>query len=231
MDEPARIVLRNGRLDVLHLLGSGFEPHNVNLGLDLSRREVVVRVKQLQFLQNLLHHAFDFVLLLGRHCLEGHPLYDRMLDNIEPTQQNIILCILGYVALASRPLSLDELVFLVRCQQPGLSVTEIDVQALVEDSEPLMHMTGQTVSLVHESVRGYVKKGVLHDGLCLVPEEMHLHFSRACIKALEHETSLVKYAIKYWPEHARRAETLADHLISGHRWFFDTQFAASSMVA
>ena len=148
-----------------------------------------------------------------------NPLYDRMLDNVKSDQRSITLCLLGYVALACRPLSLGELTSLV-FQQLGLCITGTDIRALVEGSKPLMHMTGQSVSLVHESVRDYVKKGVIHDGLHLVPEEMHLHFSRACIEALVHENTLAQYAIQYWPEHARRAETLAVHLISGHQWFF-----------
>lgn len=80
------------------------------------------------------------------------PLYNRMLDSIKFDQQNITLCLLGYVALACRPLSLSELTSLI-FQQMGLCITGIDIQALVEDSEPLMHMAGHTVSLVHESVR------------------------------------------------------------------------------
>ncbi|KAM0704420.1 hypothetical protein Q7P35_008654 [Cladosporium inversicolor] len=133
-----------------------------------------------------------------------NPLYDRMLDSIKFDQQKITLCLLGYVALACRPLGLGELTSLI-FQQMGLCM------------EPISKLC-----LVHESVRDYVKKGVLHDGLRLVPEETHLHFSRACIEALVHENSLIQYAIQYWPEHARRVETLAEHLISGHRWFFRT---------
>jgi ankyrin repeat protein len=156
-----------------------------------------------------------------------NPLYDRMLDGIESEKQNLTLCLLGYVALACRPLSLGELTSLI-FQQLGLCITGIDIQALVEKSKPLMHMTGQTVTLVHESVRDYVKKSVLHDGLRLVPEETHLHFARACIEALERENSLAQYATQYWPEHARRAETLAIYLISGHEWFFRTRCSLRS---
>jgi ankyrin repeat protein len=163
---------------------------------------------------------------MGRLPAGLFPLYDRMLRDIEPDQRRTSLSVLRLVVLACRPLTLDELAFVVPCcslQDPPL--TGKDIRDLTEVCGPLFRVKDQTVGLVHESVRDYTKEAVFPDGFGLKSHETHLQLAKACIDALDVEAQsspLAGYAIDFWPHHARRSDVLTEKLIFHSRAFFDT---------
>jgi ankyrin repeat protein len=154
------------------------------------------------------------------------PLYGRMLRDIEPDRRKSSLCVLRLVVLACRPLTLDELAFVVSCclpQDPPL--TGNDIRDLTEVCGPLFRVKDQTVGLVHESVRDYTKEAVFPDGFGLKSHGTHLQLAWACIDALvvaAQSSPLSAYATDFWPHHARRSDVLTEELVLHSRAFFDT---------
>jgi ankyrin repeat protein len=178
---------------------------------------------------------------LGRLPAGLFPLYDRMLKDIEPDSQEISLCILRYVALAYRPLTLGELAFVAssRSARSGPPITTLNIRDLTEGCGPLFRIKEDIVTLVHESARDYTKEAVFPDGFGLKPQETHSRFAWACIDALRLSQGsleeifgfyarpkplrpLTRYAVDFWPHHAREADRLAQELISHPSSFFDT---------
>jgi len=156
------------------------------------------------------------------------PLYDRMLQNIDASQRKTSICILCCVATVFRPLTLDELVLMIKSwPQLDMSVGKANVKDLLADCGPLFQIASQTVKLVHESVRDYIKQCVFPDGLQLVPEETHLLLARACTDALTQEppgrSILARYAAQFWRHHARESGTFAKELICHPSSFFSTK--------
>lgn len=213
------------------------------------------------------------------------PLYSRLLSNIEPSQQRLISRILGFVSLARRPLSLEELVFATGCRpmtgalDPKQNVRDLikgfgplfrildnrqlircydcrhclqvptdpdekrcpvcrssyfvyvyDFHAnsrpgLMSDLKQTLPTSVETVDLVHESVRDFLKEATLPDGTRFTPDEVHFQFARACIDGLVSnealESSFASYAADYWPIHARNSGIHAKKLLSHPSLFFD----------
>jgi ankyrin repeat protein len=154
------------------------------------------------------------------------PLYGRMLRDIEPGQRKSSLCILRLVVLACRPLTLDELAFVVPCYSPqDPPLTGKNIRDLTEVCGPLFRVKDQIVGLVHESVRDYTKEAVFPDESGLKSHETHLQLAWACIDALvvgAQSSPLAAYATDFWPHHARRSDVLSEELILHSRAFFDT---------
>jgi ankyrin repeat protein len=162
---------------------------------------------------------------LGRLPAGLFPLYDRMLRDIEPGSRDLSLCILRSVALACRPLTLDELAFVVSCRlaRSGPPITVQKIRELTEGCGPLFRIKQEIVTLVHESVRDYTKEATLPDELGSNARKTHLQFAWACINTLARgvqEDSFAAYAATFWPYHAIESDRLAVELFSHPSCFF-----------
>jgi ankyrin repeat protein len=162
---------------------------------------------------------------LGRLPAGLFPLYDRMLKDIEPDSQELSLCILRYVALAYRPLSLDELAFVAssRSVRSDPHITGHNIRDLTEGCGPLFRIRDNTVTLVHESVRDYTKEATFPDGLGSNKRRTHLQIAWACINTLTQEipqSPFAAYAKAFWPHHAIESDKLAVELFSHPSCFF-----------
>jgi hypothetical protein len=161
---------------------------------------------------------------LGRLPAGLFPLYDRMLWDIEPDARELSLCILRYVALARRPLTLKELAIVISCRlaQSGPPLTGQNIRDLTESCGPLFRINEEIVTLVHESVRDYTKEATLPDGLGSNTRKTHFQFAWACISTLAQEIQgpLAAYAAAFWPHHAIESDRLAVDLFSHPSCFF-----------
>jgi ankyrin repeat protein len=162
---------------------------------------------------------------LGRLPAGLFPLYDRMLRDVEADSKELSLCVLRSVALACRPLTLDELAFVAssRSAPSGPPITALNMRNLTEGCGPLFRIKENIVTLVHESVRDYTKEATLPDGLGSNTRKTHLQFAWACIDTLTREareSHLTAYARIFWPHHAIEADGLAVELFSHPSCFF-----------
>jgi ankyrin repeat protein len=162
---------------------------------------------------------------LGRLPAGLFPLYDRMLRDIEPDSREISLCILRYVALACRPLTLDELAFVASSHsaRSGPPITALHIRNLTESCGPLFRIKEGIVTLVHESVRDYTKEAAFLGELGSNTRKAHLQLAWACIDTLTQEIQerpLEAYAAAFWPHHAIEADQLAAELFSHPSCFF-----------
>ncbi|GAB7324630.1 hypothetical protein MBLNU13_g08515t1 [Cladosporium sp. NU13] len=152
-------------------------------------------------------------------------LYDHMFHKMESSQGAMVLRLLGCVSLACRPLTLDELTFVVASwPRDGPPVERELVQDLIRYCGPSLQLARQTVTLTHGSLREYANSYDSPDGSHLLPERVHLRLAWACIEALAQQgqrSPLAQYAAEYWPFHARRSATFAKELISHPSSFFN----------
>lgn len=212
-------------------------------------------------------------------------LYYRLLDNVEPSQPRLNWRILGFVSLARRPLSLQELASVTGCKPKTSALDPTDnIRDLIEEFGPLFRILEhwqlikcracrecfqlpsepdvticpvchesrmffyeyefcvdskpltmsqlkqnpprkvETVDLVHESVRDFLKDAILPDGTRFMPEEMHFQLAHACLDCLvsskASESGFASYAVDFWPFHARNSGVHAKELLSHPSSFF-----------
>jgi ankyrin repeat protein len=153
-----------------------------------------------------------------------YKLYDRMLGAINSNQRDTALRILGWVSSACRPMTPREVAAIRDHAPPSDSLnTDDSVQDLIATCEPLLRMSSGNISLVHESVRGYVNEANFSDGLRMEREEVHLQLAQACIDALAKSSALSSYAEAFWPYHARQSGSRVHFLIAHRSSFFDTK--------
>ena len=163
-------------------------------------------------------------------------LYDRMLLQIQQRHAGEIVQVLRWVVTAFRPLSLMELAGAVGCGPIGKISIEQVITDKIKLCEPLITIEGQTVNLVHESVREYLstlvtKLGPSHQIFAIQPSSAHLDLGRACIEIIEDKyrnqrhddaprTRFHNYAMVYWPEHARQSNQRGKALVDECPAFF-----------
>jgi hypothetical protein len=155
------------------------------------------------------------VLSAMEHLPHGlHEIYERMLGRIRFHQKEVSLEILGWVVLARRPLSLEELASAINCRPPhGWLTVEQTIAEHVAFCGPLLRITDRKVTLVHKSARDYLllqegDEDGLDTGLRIDLEQMHLRITKTCIDALVREHPLSPYAKEHWRHHARHSGTL-----------------------
>lgn len=84
-------------------------------------------------------------------------LYDRMLNSIEPRHRQACTSILVILTVAIRPFSMQELSDALDHQGAAGALGDLEVvRAQVASCGPLVHASGQTVTLIHESARDYL---------------------------------------------------------------------------
>lgn len=156
-------------------------------------------------------------------------IYSRILDQIQPQQQDESARLLRWVATAMRPLRLEELQELrglAGCGGGGPGYLISSLQACREQvvcCEELLRIHDDAVHLVHQSARDYLLGVAKPFGIR--PEEAHLELARHCLSCLEQSEAqspspLRDYAIMYWPEHARQSKQHANKVLERSRPFF-----------
>ena len=170
-------------------------------------------------------------------------IYSRMLLQIKPGQRRTSSMILCWVMMTARALTVQELGAAIGVQSPSLSIsTEQAVRDQVTFCGNFLKVQEQ-VDLVHQSARDYLLRkepdsNAVLEGFRIKPEEAHFVLARTCFDCIAHsglqyvpldlddescsqESPLLKYAVVYWPEHARRCSTLAAELINYSGSFFE----------
>lgn len=156
-----------------------------------------------------------------------YKIYSRILDQIQPHQQDESARLLRWVATAMRPLRLEELQELRGLAGCGDGDGPGDVIKACREQvgccEELLRIHDDAVHLIHQSARDYLLGVAKPFGIRL--EEAHLELARHCLSCLEQSEAqspspLLDYAIKYWPEHARQSKQHANKVLERSRPFF-----------
>lgn len=169
-------------------------------------------------------------------------VYGRMMLQIPARHRDMSRAILSWVTLAVRPLQLGELAAAVGLLAPSSLVTlEQATRDAITHCGPLLEIQEQGVSLVHQSARDYLlRRGRDSDGVLETfrfdKQSAHLQLARQCLDCIAQsdlqykaigpaakqdtqESSLLRYAVLYWPEHARSCSALAANLLDPHGLF------------
>jgi ankyrin repeat protein len=170
-------------------------------------------------------------------------IYNRMLLKIERTQRCTSSRIFRWVAMAFRPLTLEELGAATSIRSPShLITTEQAVRDKVALCGDFLEVREQRVTLIHPSARDYLlgkesENSPDFDEFRIEEEKTHLELARICFNCVTHsglryaplslddrscsqESPLLEYAALHWPEHTRHCSTLADELFDLSQPFF-----------
>ena len=142
-----------------------------------------------------------------------HAVYERMLGSMRSHQRETSFQILGWVVLARRPLSLQELAAAVNCRPlHGWLTVEETVAEQIALCGSLLRVEGQKVTLVHKSARDYLllrlrqsNEDGLDRGFRFDLGEMHLRITKICIDALVRDCPLSCYARQHWYCHTKQS--------------------------
>ncbi|KAI1169619.1 hypothetical protein F4777DRAFT_202147 [Nemania sp. FL0916] len=167
-----------------------------------------------------------------------HSLFDRMLHRIKTLQRQKTLLILHWVMYSAQPLTLQEL-----AAATGIhSSPQIDAECITRDEiilcDPILKIHKGMITFVHQSAKEYLSRidRNSYPEFWITPEEAHLKIARRCLELIENsalryrlldinaisgqESSLLRYAILQWPEHARCSSSFAKELMDLSRPFF-----------
>ncbi|KAL2674068.1 hypothetical protein Neosp_012514 [[Neocosmospora] mangrovei] len=174
-----------------------------------------------------------------------HPIFARMLHQIESDQRQTSSLIFKWVALAKEPLTFDELAAAIGVQpgHPNMS-SERTIQDMVAICQPFLKedYNHNQVLFVHQSAKEYLLRNE-HDtdqvleGFRITAGQGHAALAHKCLLVLEDcalqhtdlkfnkligkkEYRLLYYAILHWPNHARLASRDATYLFNPDRPFF-----------
>jgi ankyrin repeat protein len=177
-------------------------------------------------------------------------IYGRMLLQMDPDFRSTGVVLLRWVTMAVSPLSLAELAAATNTQPLDDVDVEQAIRDRVKMCGPLLKIREGHVSLVHQSAKEYLTRHGIDQDTTLEmfrfsPEEVHLEVASRCIDCIgqsrmRHQlvmqwqlpvsvfgdpdpeySPLIWYAVYNWPQHARLASTLAEHLISNNELFED----------
>jgi ankyrin repeat protein len=170
-------------------------------------------------------------------------VYSRMLLQIESRHRRTSSIILRWVAMAFRPLTLQELAAAIGTGSPFSVITiEQAIRDKIALCEPFLKVQEQRVGLVHQSARDYLLRkepdsNPVLEEFRVKPEAAHLELARTCFDCVmqsglqyaplnpndgssSRELPLLSYATLHWPEHARYCSMLAGELLSFEMPFF-----------
>ncbi|KAF5532799.1 NACHT ankyrin domain-containing protein [Fusarium mexicanum] len=171
-----------------------------------------------------------------------YPIYGRMLHQIDSTYHYTTACILKWIAITMRPLTLDELAYAT-----GKDVEEM--ADMIAICQPLLKITDDRVLFIHQSAKGYLLRDEPDDDpiaetFRIEASKCHGEIAHKCLQVLEqsclqreglsrmsfdHDTmaaelqlecDLFKYANLHWTIHARLSPKGAKHLFNFDRPFF-----------
>lgn len=172
-----------------------------------------------------------------------HPIFARMLHQIDSDQRQTSSMVLKWVALAQRPLILNEVAAAVGAEpgDPDMSIERITADR-VAICRPFLKVHSNQVLFVHQSAKEYLLRKQ-HDadqvleGFRITVDQDHAALAHKCLLVLENsalqhtnlnfanrpwqgESPLLEYAISHWHKHARLASRDAKSLFNPDRPFF-----------
>ncbi|RDW84050.1 uncharacterized protein DSM5745_04376 [Aspergillus mulundensis] len=162
-------------------------------------------------------------------------IYNRVLLKINEKHRQVCGLILCWVALALRPLTIDELAGVIHTEDSTLLDHDQSVLDQLALCRPLLRVQDRTISFIHESVREYLVMD--NDGNSAVAtlnidwEEGHLEIVQTCLDLIENafgktdnpgpqRPPILNYAIHYWTDHARFARAYGDSIFNMSRPMF-----------
>ncbi|RSL58398.1 hypothetical protein CEP54_007766, partial [Fusarium duplospermum] len=197
--------------------------------------------------------------ITGRWVLHGirvlpkglHPIFSRMLHQIESDQRQASALILNSVALTQKPLTLDELAVVIGVEPEGhaLPIERITADR-VTICQPFLKVHNNQVLFVHQSAKEYLLRRqhdtdqVLEE-FRITTDQGHAALAHKCLLVLEAsafqhtvlnfrdmpwpgESPLLVYAALHWQNHARLASRDAKDLFNPDRPFFQHASAVRS---
>jgi ankyrin repeat protein len=120
-------------------------------------------------------------------------LYSRMLRQIDPRYRAVSSRMLGWIAVAVRPLTVDELGAIIGCKacihSEAVSAKQ-SVLDLLTMCAPFVQVAGEIVSLVHQSAREYLSLHQEHDTTAfgefrIETSKVHLEMAILCLASVE----------------------------------------------
>ncbi|KAK2782915.1 hypothetical protein FQN52_000555 [Onygenales sp. PD_12] len=181
----------------------------------------------------VLRHLFTFkttaeVVESLEYLPDGvHSVYQRLFRGLQRGFHPIRPVIFGWVSMACRPLSLQELEIAIRAHSPKLLEGTKSLVAHIAACGSLLVVCNKKVKLVHKTLRDYLVRETPDQEPALEMFRIHAngankHLAQACFEyiqnsTLQHavvdikddavtwESSFLDYAILYWSEHARRS--------------------------
>lgn len=151
--------------------------------------------------------------------------YQAILRRIEARGSAKSASILHWVAMAYRPLFLDELAAAAECE-PFPSERDLDVICdEVAICAPLLEVRQGSVVLVHQSALDYLIGAQEAHVLALRKysishEDAHFYLARRCLRSLPWYDDLTDYATEHWLTHAKQLHALAYQLVVQEPSFF-----------
>lgn len=151
--------------------------------------------------------------------------YEGILGRIESRGSERSVAILHWVAMADRPLDLDELHAAVECE-PQAGEHALDaMRDEIAICAPLLEVRQRSVVFVHQSVIDYlVRAHDAHDPALrkylINFEDVHFHLARRCLRSLSWNDKLTEYAQNHWLSHAEQLHALAYQLVVQEPLFF-----------
>lgn len=182
-------------------------------------------------------------------------LYDRMLLQIDPCQWLTSSKILRWVAMAFRPLHVNQLAAIVDRQHHDSIPAEQHILDQLTICGSFVLISNKSVRLIHESAREYLLRAHDHKIVALReihvdPSRVHLEMAATCITSIENEyakrktgarsaptprfgvstsqDTLHDYARYHWPEHARWSGEALTRLVEDSPSFFSTKSRSRS---
>ncbi|UPK95450.1 hypothetical protein LCI18_006385 [Fusarium solani-melongenae] len=179
------------------------------------------------------------------------PIFARMLHQIESDQRETSALIFKWVALAKKPLTLDELTAVIGV---GPGDHDVSTERITADRvaicRPFLKVHNNQVLSVHQSAKEYMLRKQ-HDtdqvleGFRITTDQGHVALAHKCLLVLENsalqhtalplyytpgqgESPLLNYAILHWHNHARLASRDAKGLFNPDRPFFQQSSAVQS---
>jgi hypothetical protein len=152
-------------------------------------------------------------------------VYARMLQNIEPDDQENGKKLLACIAVAFKPLSLKTLADILGCRSSATISEEQATLDAIAVCAPMLHIRDKRVDLVHQSAKDYLLRGSTDvgpvlEGFQIQPEAAHLYLARRCIQSLAEGSWLQHYSLMNWPNHAKHLGTVASSLLEQQPRFF-----------
>ncbi|KAI8712436.1 NACHT domain-containing protein [Fusarium sp. LHS14.1] len=172
-----------------------------------------------------------------------YPIFARMLHQIGSDQRQISSQIFEWVALAERPLTLDELTAVIEAESrdPDMPMERI-IADRVAICRPFLKVHDNQVLFVHQSAKEYLLRkhhdtDQVLEGFRITSGQGHAALAHKCLLVLENsalqdtylsfrnmpwqgESHLLGYAILHWQSHARLASRDAEDLFNSDRTFY-----------
>ncbi|RMZ85153.1 hypothetical protein DV738_g263, partial [Chaetothyriales sp. CBS 135597] len=170
-------------------------------------------------------------------------IHSRILRQIPGNLRRTIAQILLWIAIALRPLTLQELAAAIPIQSSGSISSNQAIRDYVALCGPILEIHDEQVSFAHQSARDYLLQNKADNDSAWEEfrikdqQQAHAELARTCLNCIEksdlrkkaldindasvkQKSPLLNYAVVHWAEHARRASPYLDADLSPSQPFF-----------